>query len=117
MTTMTSTSTGSTKVGSVFRRHVIAPLVVALTAGALLVAPVLTGHSVPTASAACPAVEVIFARGRTEAPGAGVIGNNFVSALRSKTDRNVSLYSVQYPADNEIDVGANDMSRRVQATA
>jgi cutinase len=117
MTTMTSTSIGSTKVGSVFRRHVIAPLVVALTAGALLIAPVVTGHSVPTASAACPAVEVIFARGRTEAAGAGIIGNNFVSALRSKTDKNVSLYSVQYPADNEIDVGANDMSRRIQATA
>lgn len=99
------------------RRYVIAPMIVALTAGTLLIAPALTRHGAPTASAACPAIEVIFARGRTEPAGAGVIGNNFVSALRSKTGKNVNLYSVQYPADNEIDVGANDMSRRVQATA
>jgi len=114
---MTTPSISSTMVGSVIRRHVIAPLIVALTAGTLLIAPAVTGHGAPTASAACPAIEVIFARGRTEAAGAGIIGNNFVSALRSKTGKNVSLYSVQYPADNEIDVGANDMSRRIQATA
>jgi cutinase len=101
----------------VIRRYVIAPIVVALTAGTLLIAPALTGHSAPTASAACPAIEVIFARGRTEPAGPGIVGNSFVSALRSKTGKNVNLYSVQYPADNEVDVGANDMSRRIQATA
>jgi cutinase len=101
----------------VIRRYVIAPIVVALTAGTLLIAPALTSHNAPTASAACPAVEVIFARGRIEPAGPGLIGNAFVSALRSKTGKNVNLYSVQYPADNEIDVGANDMSRRIQATA
>lgn len=114
---VTTSSIGSAKVGSVIRRHVIAPIVVALTAGTLLIAPALSGHSVPTASAACPAIEVIFARGRTEPAGPGIIGNRFVSALRSKTGKNVNLYSVQYPADNEIDVGANDMSRRIQSTA
>jgi cutinase len=114
---MTTPSTHSAKVGSVIRRHVIAPLIVALTATTLLIAPALTGHGAPTASAACPAVEVIFARGRTESAGAGVIGNSFISAVRSKSGKNVNLYSVQYPADNEIDVGANDMSRRIQATA
>ena len=114
---MTTPSTRSAKVDSVIRRYVIAPVIVALTATTLLIAPALTGHSAPTASAACPPVELIFARGRTEAAGAGIIGNNFISALRSKTGKNVNLYSVQYPADNEIDVGANDMSRRVQATA
>ena len=71
---------------------------------------------IPTASASCSDVEVVFARGRLESPGAGVVGNNFVSALRSRVNRNVSLYAVRYPADTEIDVGANDMSAHVQNT-
>jgi cutinase len=71
---------------------------------------------VPTASASCSDVELIFARGRQESPGAGIVGNNFVSALRSRVHRNVSLYAVRYPADTEIDIGANDMSAHVQST-
>lgn len=98
-------------------RRLAASLVVTLVASVLLVAPVVVGRGVPTASAACPDVEVIFARGRLEPAGPGQIGNAFVSALRSKTGRNISLYSVQYPADNQIDIGANDMSARVQSTA
>ncbi len=60
---------------------------------------------------------MVFARGRIESPGAGQIGNAFVSALRSKTRKNIGLYAVDYPADNEIDVGANDMSRHIQQMA
>lgn len=98
--------------------HVLrAALGLALVAGALFVTPLVTGSGTPSASAACPDVEVIFARGRVEPPGAGQIGNAFVQALRGKTNRNVSLYSVQYPADTQIDIGANDMSRRIQRTA
>ncbi|HWF68260.1 MAG TPA: cutinase family protein [Mycobacterium sp.] len=84
-----------------------------LLATALMLAPATL---IPTASASCPDVEVVFARGRLESPGAGVIGNSFVSALRSKVNKNVSLYAVRYPADNEVDVGANDMSAHVQST-
>lgn len=99
------------------RRHVTAALAVCLVAGALLALPsVVAPSTTPTAAAACPDIEVIFARGRIEPRGPGLIGNAFVSALRSKTNKNVSLYSVDYPADNQIDVGANDMSRRVQST-
>ena len=71
---------------------------------------------IPTASASCSDVELIFARGRLESPGAGVVGNNFVSALRSRVNKNVNLYAVRYPADTEIDIGANDMSAHVQST-
>ncbi len=70
---------------------------------------------VPIASAqSCPQAELIFARGRVEPAGAGQIGNALISALRRKTGMNIDLYSVNYPADTEIDVGANDMSRRIQ---
>ncbi|HEV7421279.1 MAG TPA: cutinase family protein [Mycobacterium sp.] len=100
------------------RRFIVNAAVAALTAGALLVVPAVTTGGVPSASAAaCPDVEVVFARGRLEPAGAGQIGNDFVSTLRQKTGKNVNLYAVRYPADNEIDVGANDMSQHVQSTA
>ena len=99
------------------RRFVVAAFVTALSAGVLLVAPAVTTGGLPSASAAgCPAVEVIFARGRLEPAGPGQIGNAFVGALRQKTKKDVNLYAVRYPADNQIDVGANDMSARVQST-
>ncbi len=97
-----------------------------LTAALFLAAGLVTGSAVSPASAPlapvaqaapCPDVEVIFARGRVESPGPGIIGNAFVNSLRSKTDKNVALYAVQYPADYEIDIGANDMSRRIQHMA
>jgi cutinase len=90
-----------------------------LLASAMLLAPATTPTliaSISKASAACPDVEVVFARGRQESPGAGVVGNAFVSALRSRVSRNVGSYAVRYPADTEVDVGANDMSAHVQST-
>jgi cutinase-like protein len=81
-----------------------------------VLAPALAPAIIPTASAACSPVEVVFARGRQESPGAGVIGNAFVGALRSKVNRSVSLYAVRYPADTQVDIGANDMSAHVQNT-
>lgn len=96
-------------------RRIVAPILAAVFAAALVtVSPAAT--LVPTAGAACSPVELIFARGRLEPAGPGQIGNALVSALRAR-GKTVSLYSVQYPADNQIDVGANDMSRRIQSTA
>ena len=81
---------------------------------ATLVMPVV----LPAAGAApCSDVEVVFARGRIEPPGTGQIGQAFINALRAKTDKNVSFYAVNYPADTEVIQGANDMSRRIQSTA
>jgi cutinase len=91
-------------------RLATALLTVFAAAATLLAAPA------PTADAACPDVELIFARGRNEAPGAGAIGNALAGALRAKSNRNVSLYAVRYPANTEVDLGANDMSQRVQST-
>jgi cutinase len=83
---------------------IVAPAAVGTTAGTL-----------PSASAqSCPAVEVIFARGRVEPPGIGALGSAFVNALRARTNKSIGVYAVQYPADTEVDVGANDMSRRIQ---
>ena len=97
------------------RFAVVAVAVVLAAVGVIAPAAVRTPGLIPSASAACPAVEVIFARGRLESPGVGVLGNAFISALRSKSKKNIGVYAVQYPADNQIDVGANDMSGHIQS--
>jgi cutinase len=79
----------------------------------LLLAP----GALPTAGADCPDAELVFARGRHEPPGAGRIGDALYSTLRARTDKNVTLYGVNYPADTQIDIGANDMSQHVQNMA
>jgi cutinase len=90
-----------------------------LLATALLIAPIVIpagnpGAAAP-AAAACPDAEVVFARGRKEPVGTGAVGSAFVSALRSKvSSKNIGAYAVKYPADTEIDQGANDMSAHIQ---
>jgi cutinase len=83
---------------------------------ALLSAPIV----IPAASAAaCPAVEVVFARGTTEPPGIGGVGQAFVDTLRSQVGgRSVGVYAVNYPATDDFapsaSAGANDASAHVQ---
>jgi cutinase-like protein len=96
---------------SIRARYTVGLLVMALT-----LAPAVIPAMSPTASAACHDTEVVFARGRLESPGAGIIGNAFVSALRSRVNKNIGLYAVQYPADTEVAAGANDMSAHVAST-
>lgn len=55
----------------------------------------------PVASAqeSCPDVEVVFARGTSEAPGVGGVGQAFVDAVRAQAaPRTVGVYAVNYPA-------------------
>ncbi|HEY5151088.1 MAG TPA: cutinase family protein [Mycobacterium sp.] len=88
----------------------------------MLLAPAALPHessgTLPAAHAAsCPNVEVIFARGRFEPAGTGQIGEAFVNALRTKTSKKVGFYAVNYPADYQVDLGANDMSKHIQYMA
>jgi len=87
---------------------------VVLAAAALMFATAGLPTAPQAAAAGCPDVEVIFARGRLESPGTGLLGNAFVNALRSKVNQNIGVYAVKYPADSEVDVGANDMSQHIQ---
>jgi cutinase len=101
------------------RRWLIVGILAAFVAGTILgaqtVLPARSFLSAPKANAACPQVEVVFARGRMESGGTGIIGNALVSALRSRANgKNIGVYGVRYPADNQIDVGANDMSQHIQ---
>jgi cutinase len=90
-------------------------------AAALVIAPAATPFStaalIPSASAACPDVEVVFARGRQEPPGVGAVGDALVSSLRSKVSASVGVYGVNWPADIAVAPGANDMTAHVQSMA
>ncbi|WP_414686064.1 cutinase family protein [Mycobacterium sp.] len=93
-------------------------LAAAVIAAALPLAASVLPSALPRAAAAnCPPVQVVFARGRYEAPGTGALGNAFISALRSKVSKNIGVYAVNYPADTQIDIGANDMSHHLQSMA
>jgi cutinase len=75
--------------------------------------------ALPTASADdCPDIEVVFARGTSEAPGLGLPGGAFVDSLRNKVGgRSVGTYAVNYPATYDFLAaanGANDASAHIQ---
>jgi cutinase len=91
-------------------RQVSIAVALVSAAAALLLAP-------PAQAVSCTQVEVVFARGRTEPPGTGRIGEAFVDALRNKTGKSVGVYAVAYPADTEVIQGANDMSKHIQYMA
>ncbi|OLO99355.1 cutinase family protein [Mycolicibacterium porcinum] len=93
----------------------------ALTAVVAIVAPATVpalSSGLPAASAACPDIEVVFARGTNDTPGLGRIGNAFVSSLRNKVGgRSVGAYAVNYPASYDFLAaagGANDASGHIQ---
>jgi cutinase len=87
-----------------------------LAAAAFFVLPKL----LPLASASCPDVEVVFARGTDEPPGVGRVGEAFVGSLRQDTRKSVGSYGVNYPANKDFLAaaqGANDASNHIQQMA
>ncbi|MDT5220279.1 MAG: cutinase [Mycobacterium sp.] len=94
---------------------VLAPAA-ALLFAAVVLPPAAPGAARSAAAANCSDVDVVFARGRFESAGPGTLGNAFINSLSSKIGgRSMNTYAVKYPADSEIDIGANDMSRHVSS--
>jgi cutinase len=78
--------------------------------------------SIPLAAAAgCPDVEVVFARGTTEPPGVGGIGQAFVDSLQAQlAPKSMWTYAVNYPASTDFPTAAQgviDASARVREMA
>lgn len=76
-------------------------------------------HASPARAADCNDVEVVFARGTTEDPGIGRVGQAFVDDLRYQLgdDHSVGVYAVNYPASLDFLAaadGANDASAFIQ---
>jgi cutinase len=85
---------------------------------ALLSAPLFFASA---SAAACPDIEVTFARATTEPPGVGVVGQEFIDALRSHVGgRSVGVYPVNYPASADfvpsVNAGTSDASAHFQST-
>lgn len=103
--------------------------------GAALIAPHLTAHGATELTAAnmdrdtggtaadtgCPDVEVVFARGTSEAPGLGGTGTALVHALQADLPgKIVTSYAVNYDASvTQVDIGrgATDMSNHIISVA
>jgi cutinase len=82
----------------------------------------ILGAFVPSASAdACPDVEAVFARGTTEPPGVGGIGQAFVDSLHSKIGaKSFGVYPVNYPASTDFPTaldGIRDAGHHVESMA
>lgn len=62
---------------------------------------------VPTASSQmCPDIGVVFARGTSEPPGVGGVGQRFIDSLRAQAfPRTVGVHGVNYPASNNFTDG------------
>lgn len=93
----------------------------AVTASMLLT-PLASADPISSApTAACPDVEVDFARGTTEAPGVGGIGQAFVDSLQSHMgQKSVWTYAVDYPASTDWPTAAQgviDAADRVREMA
>ena len=118
-----SDSHASRSVPSVFRRLARAAAPV-LAAAMLLTAPAVLPNSqgLPTAAAEpCPDIQVVFARGTSEAPGIGRVGQALTDALVAQAGgRTVGTYGVNYPATYDFLAaadGANDAAAHINAMA
>lgn len=69
----------------------------------------------------CPDVEAVFARGTTEPPGVGGIGQDFIDALQSKVNgKSFGVYPVNYPASPDFPTaldGIKDAGHHVESMA
>jgi cutinase len=90
---------------------------VALICAAVAVAALTAVTPAPARAASCPEAEVVFARGREEPAGTGIVGTAFVNALRAQSSKTIGYYPVDYDAEISVDQGAKDMSSHIQYMA
>jgi cutinase len=71
---------------------------IAMTSGILLAAPIPWAAADP-----CPNVDLVFARGTSEPPGLGRVGQAFADALQAQIGgRSLGTYAVNYPASYDF---------------
>ena len=98
------------------RRVVAAAAAAVMPLAATVFAPAWTATA-----QGCPDVEVVFARGTSEAPGVGRVGQALADALRAQLGgRTVGTYGVNYPATYDFlnaAGGATDAANRIAMMA
>lgn len=100
-----------------FVRRVLATTAAAvIPVAATVLSPAWTASAQP-----CPDVEVVFARGTSEAPGVGRVGQALADSLRAQLGgRTVGTYGVNYPATYDFlnaAGGATDAENRIALMA
>lgn len=89
--------------------------------GLLADMPSASADPPPAPGGGCPDVEVVFARGTTEAPGVGGIGQAFVDSLQSRIgQKSLWTHAVDYPASTDWPTAARgviDAAGRVREMA
>jgi len=102
-------------------RDVCAHFVARLLAAIVLTSAVFGAFVPPASAEGCPDVEAVFARGTTEAPGVGAIGQAFVDSLQSKVGpKSFRVYAVDYPASPDFPTavdGIRDAGDHVESMA
>lgn len=92
-----------------------------LVAAAATASAVLAAAPPGQAAAACPDIDVVFARGTFEPPGVGGIGQAFVDQLTSDAGtKTVNVYPVNYPATTDWFTAADgvmDASNHIRSMA
>jgi len=90
--------------------HLSARRIASFLAAVTMTTSVVLGSTAGLGSASaepCPDVEAIFARGTTEAPGVGGIGQAFTDSLQSQLGpKFVRTYAVDYPASTDFPTAA-----------
>ncbi|AQT81431.1 cutinase [Mycolicibacterium litorale] len=93
----------------------------AATAAAAVALAIPAGPVWTAAADPCPDVDVVFARGTSEPPGIGRVGQALTDTLQSQLGgRTVSAYGVNYPATYDFLTaadGATDATNHILATA
>jgi cutinase len=119
---MSTVTSSVVRVGRLTARTALSAIFAALAVAAVLAGSLAA--PTPTANAAddaCPAVEVLFARGTNEAPGVGATGQSFVDALNARLPgKTVDVYAVNYPASLNFGQAADgivDASNKIQSVA
>lgn len=105
-----------------FRRRVTRAAAPVLAAAALYATPAALPDALPIAGAEpCPDVELVFARGTSEAPGIGRVGQALADQLNGQIGgRTLTTYAVNYPATYDFfgaASGATDASNRIVSMA
>ncbi len=94
---------------------------VSMVLGLLADMPSASADPPSAAGGGCPDVEVVFARGTTEAPGVGGIGQAFVDSLQSQIgQKSLWTHAVDYPASTDWPTAAQgviDAANRVREMA
>jgi cutinase len=88
----------------------------------VVVSTLLFGPPVAASAAPCPDIDVTFARATGEPPGVGVVGQEFVDALRGQIGgRSMAVYAVNYPASADFvpsaNAGTEDANAHVNSVA